>query len=212
MTTTRRLTLLAIAAIGLGMLVAACGEDDTGSGGGSSSSESAPGNDVDRAFATAMVPHHRSAVDMAEIAKERSRRDEIKQLADAIVTTQNAEIEKLTALDQQLKDAGVEAGDLGVAEHEMGMGEDASMLEKAKPFDREFIDMMISHHQGAIRMARAELEKGQNRELKDLAEAVVDAQTREIEEMNTWRVEWFGAMSPAGGVPAADDQGGGHGM
>jgi uncharacterized protein (DUF305 family) len=207
------LTLLAIAAIGVGMLVAACGEDDdSGSSGGSSSSESAPGNGVDRAFATAMVPHHRSAVDMAEIAKERSKRSEIKQLADAIVSTQNAEIETLTALDQQLKDAGVEAGDLGVAEHEMGMGEDASMLEDAKPFDREFIDMMIPHHQGAIRMARVELDKGQNRELKELAEAIVDAQAKEIDQMNTWRVEWFGAMSPAGGVPAADDQGGGHGM
>ena len=212
MSTTKGLTLLAIAAIAAGTLVAACGEDDTGSGGGSSTSESAHGNGVDRAFATAMIPHHRSAVDMAEIANERSNRSEIKQLADAIVSTQNAEIEKLTALDQQLKDAGVEAGDLGVAEHEMGMGEDASMLEDAKPVDREFIDMMIPHHQGAIRMARAELETGQNHELKALAEAIVDAQAKEIDEMNTWRVEWFGAMSPAGGVPAADGDGGGHGM
>jgi uncharacterized protein (DUF305 family) len=215
MSTKRGLTLLAVAALAFGMLVAACGDDDTGSGGGSSSTESASGNGVDRAFATAMIPHHRSAVEMAEIAKERSKRSEIKQLADAIVTTQNAEIEQLTALDQHLQDAGVEAGDLGVAEHEMGMDDDASMLEDAKPFDRDFIDMMIPHHQGAIRMARAELEMGQNRELKELAEAIVDAQAKEIDEMNTLRVEWFGAMSPAGGVPAEEDSGGhsgGQGM
>jgi uncharacterized protein (DUF305 family) len=204
--------LPAIAALALGIFVAACGQDDRRSGGSSSSSESAPGNGVDRAFATAMIPHHRSAVEMAEIAKERSRRSEIKQLADEIANAQNAEIAKLTALERRLKDAGVEVGDLGVAEHGMGMGDDASMLEDAKPLDREFIDMMIPHHQGAIRMARAELEKGQNRELKALAEAIVDAQAQEIDEMNTWRVEWFGAMSPAGGVPAADDHGGGHGM
>jgi hypothetical protein len=65
-------------------------------------------------------------------------------------------------------------------------------------------------------MARVELEKGENRELKELAESIIDAQAKEIDEMNTWRVEWFGAVSPAGGVPAEEDGGdersGGHGM
>ena len=209
MTDKRRLALLAVVVLALSMLAAACGEDDGGSAGNSSSS--APGNGVDRAFAETMIPHHRSAVDMAEIAKEQSNRREITTLADAIITTQNAEIEQLTTLDQELADAGVEAGELGVAEHEMGMGDDAAMLEDEKPFDREFIDMMIQHHQGAIRMARAELEQGQNRELKALAEAIVDAQAKEIVEMNTWRVEWFGEMSPAGGVPPEEDNGGGNG-
>jgi uncharacterized protein (DUF305 family) len=206
MSITKRLTLLTMAGVGLALFAAACGEDETGSSGGT------PGNGVDRAFAAAMTPHHCSAVEMAEIAREHSQHSEIKRLADTIVATQNAEIEKLTALDRQLKNAGVEAGDLGVADHEMGMGEDASMLARAKPFDREFIDMMIPHHQGAIRMARAHLADGDNRELKDLAEAIVDAQAKEIDQMNTWRVEWFGAVSPAGGVPAEEDHGARHGM
>jgi uncharacterized protein (DUF305 family) len=151
---------------------------------------------------------------MAEIAKERSSRQEIKRLADAIIATQSAEIEQLTAVDQTLEDAGIEPGDLGVADHEMGMDDDASMLKDAKPFDREFIDMMIAHHQGAIRMARAEQERGQNRELKDLARTIEDAQAKEIDDMNTWRVEWFGRVSPAGGVPQEEPReggGGGHG-
>ena len=38
-------------------------------------------------------------------------------------------------------------------------------LKDAKPFDRAFIDEMIPHHQGAIRMARAELAKGSDPEL-----------------------------------------------
>jgi uncharacterized protein (DUF305 family) len=206
MSITRGLTLLPIAALALGLFMAACGEDETGS------SQSTPGNGVDRAFAAAMIPHHRSAVEMAEVARQRSERSAIKRLADAIVTTQNAEIEQLTALDQQVKDAGIEATDLGVADREMGMDEDASMLAGAKPFDREFIDMMIPHHQGATTMARAEMEKGENGELKDLAQAIIDAQATEIDQMNTWRVEWFGAMSPAGGVPAEEDHGTGHGM
>jgi uncharacterized protein (DUF305 family) len=211
-----RLTLLALLALALGVLGTACGEDDNPSGGGATTSDSAPGNGADRAFAEAMIPHHRSAVEMAEVARERSTRKEIKQLADAIVTTQKVEIEQLAAVDQTLEDAGIEPGELRVPDHEIGMEDDASMLEDAKPFDREFIDMMIGHHQGAIRMARAELERGQNRELKDLATAIEDAQAKEIDEMNTWRLEWFGQMSPAGGVPEEEaqegDGHGGHGM
>ena len=208
----RGLALLALVVLALSVLTAACGDDDTSAG----SSESASGNAVDRAFATAMIPHHRSAVDMAEVAQKQSSRAEIKQLADAIVSTQTAEIEQLSALDKHLEDAGIETGELGVAEHEMGMDDEPSMLEDAKPFDREFIDMMIPHHQGAIRMARVELDKGENAELKQLAQAIVEAQAKEIDEMNTWRVDWFGQISPAGGVPADDggggEHGGGHGM
>jgi uncharacterized protein (DUF305 family) len=188
--------------------VVACGEDDSPSG-----SDDMAGNGVDRAFVAEMIPHHRSAVEMAEIAKQRSERREIQQLADAIVSTQNAEIEQLQGFDEQLGDAGVRPGDLGMAEHEMGGDMDAAMLADARPFDREFIDAMIPHHQGAIRMARVELEQGENPEIKRLAEAIVDAQSEEIDEMNSWRVDWFGSLSPAGGVPAEDDeQSGGHGM
>ena len=212
MSTERALMPLALLAVTLGLLVAACGEGDTDTSGTSGSSQSASGNGADRAFAGSMIPHHRSAVEMAEVAKEESGRGKITELADAIISTQTAEIEQLTAVDQRLEDAGVEPGDLGVAEHEMGMNDDASMLAGAEAFDREFIDMMIAHHQGAIRMARAALEQGQDQELRDLAAAIEDAQADEIDEMNTWRVEWYGSLSPAGGVPPEDDGGGGdHG-
>jgi uncharacterized protein (DUF305 family) len=189
----------------LSVLVAACGDDEA---------SSASGNGTDRAFVAEMIPHHRSAVEMAEIANKRGRHTEIKQLADSIVATQNAEIERMQTYERQLEDQGVEAGDLGMAEHEMGRDMDAAMLRDAKPFDREFIDMMIPHHQGAIRMAHVELDKGESPELKRLAEDIVDAQSTEIDEMNTWRVEWYGALSPAGGAPSDDggEHSDGHGM
>jgi uncharacterized protein (DUF305 family) len=194
----------------IGAALAACGEDDQSAG---TADDNVTANGVDRAFATAMVPHHRSAVEMATIAQRESKRDEIKELAASIISTQTDEIEQLEAVDQLLQEARVQEGELGVAEHEMGMDDDASMLEDARPFDREFIDMMIAHHQGAIRMARAQLDKGENAELTELAQTIVDGQSNEIDQMNTWRVEWFGGVSPSGGVPA-DKAGGhsGHGM
>jgi uncharacterized protein (DUF305 family) len=148
-----------------------------------------------------MVPHHESAVEMAEIARSAAGAPEIKRLAAQIIRTQNAEIQTLKGVAAELEAGGVEPGDLGVPEDEMGMSHDSSMLETATPFDREFIDMMIPHHQGAIRMAQVELAEGENAQVKRLAEAIVDAQAKEIDEMNMWRVDWYGELSPAGGVP-----------
>jgi len=179
------------------LFAAACGGDDE-------AASSAPGNEIDRGFLAEMVPHHEGAVQMAEVAQKRGQHREIKQLADAIVKTQNDEIQIMNELAGKLDDAGVKKGDLGIPMHEMGMSDDVEMLEDAKPFDREFIDMMILHHQGAIRMARVELEKGESPEVKQLAQSIIDAQTKEIDEMNMWRVDWYGKLSPAGGVPSEE--------
>jgi uncharacterized protein (DUF305 family) len=77
----------------------------------------------------------------------------------------------------------------------------AAELERARPFDRAFIDEMVPHHQGAIRMAHVLASKTDDPEMKRLADAIIEAQSSEIENMNDWRAKWYGARSPAGGVP-----------
>lgn len=49
----------------------------------------------DRAFIDAMIPHHRSAIEMAEVASEESRIPRIRELAGEIITAQQQEIEQL---------------------------------------------------------------------------------------------------------------------
>jgi uncharacterized protein (DUF305 family) len=49
----------------------------------------------DKAFIDAMIPHHQSAIEMAEVAYEKSKVPEIKDLAKNIVSDQQAEIEQM---------------------------------------------------------------------------------------------------------------------
>lgn len=194
-----KLFTLAVLTVIVAIALAACGGDDGDSGGDETDAEH-----TDGAFIIEMIPHHEGAIEMAEIAQEQGEHPEIQDLAENIIASQGAEIGELETAHERLFDApvgDVDHGDLGLSEEDSGMAHDASMLEGADPFDQGFIDMMIPHHQGAIRMARIELEAGQDEQLKTLAQEIIDAQSAEIEEMNRWREQWYGAESPAGGIP-----------
>jgi uncharacterized protein (DUF305 family) len=65
------------------------------------------------------------------------------------------------------------------------------VMENGKYSDKAFIDAMVPHHQGAIEMAEVAYEKSKNPRIKDLAENIMSAQKREIEQMKQWRKDWF---------------------
>src|SRR3989344_2236288 len=50
-------------------------------------------------------------------------------------------------------------------------------------FDQAFLSEMIMHHQGAVVMAQAALQNSQHQEIKDMAKAIISAQTTEINQM-----------------------------
>lgn len=57
-------------------------------------------------------------------------------------------------------------------------------------FDKAFIEMMIEHHQGAIDMANLIPTRAKHDEIKSLGEAIIAAQTKEINEMKEWAQSW----------------------
>lgn len=59
-------------------------------------------------------------------------------------------------------------------------------------FDKAFISEMIIHHQGAIDMANEALRNAKHQEIKDLATAIISAQTKEINQMKAWNKTWYG--------------------
>jgi uncharacterized protein (DUF305 family) len=52
--------------------------------------------------------------------------------------------------------------------------------------DLAFICGMIAHHMGAIEMSRTVIKYGKNEEAKAMAQKIIDAQLKEIEEMSKW--------------------------
>jgi uncharacterized protein (DUF305 family) len=178
---------------------------------GATGAVAATGNAIDKAFVGEMPMHHEMAIEMAKMAGMQGEHVQIKSTARAIVKAQSEEITKLKRIARTLGVTPVVAGDhmammegldtLGLTMKQSGMDMMMGDLDGSKPFDREFIDMMVPHHQGAIRMARVELKRGVNDELRAIARAIISGQAKEIREMNAWRTEWYGAPSPAGGVP-----------
>jgi uncharacterized protein (DUF305 family) len=191
------LAMLGPLALMLALLLLGCGGEDTTTPASkpddaTTDKREIAGNGIDRAFVTEMVPHHRSAVEMAALAKRHSDTTEVTELAKTIIATQNAEIDQLRRLDRRFAEAGVTGRTLGLNLHEMGMHMDPAAMRRARPFDRAFLNAMITHHEGAIRMAQVQLARGENRTVKRMARAIVRAQTTEINQMHQWRIQWFG--------------------
>jgi uncharacterized protein (DUF305 family) len=62
-------------------------------------------------------------------------------------------------------------------------------------FDRAFIEEMIVHHEGAVEMAEMALENAERAEIKTMANAIISAQTTEINQMKGWLQDWYGASA-----------------
>jgi uncharacterized protein (DUF305 family) len=83
-----------------------------------------------------------------------------------------------------------------MAQMDHGSMDHSSMMNmdlgpKDDSFDLRFIDAMIPHHEGAIAMAEEALEKSNRPEIKELAQAILDAQAEEIAQMKEWRTAWY---------------------
>lgn len=190
----------AVAAAGTAALVlAACGgsgDSATGHNGHTATSASASAsasqgqhNAADIAFAQGMIPHHRQAVQMADLAPSHAQSAEVKKLAEQIKKAQDPEIKTLSGW---LTSWGEEVPAEGAMNHSahgtggMMTAEEIGQLEKAsgKAFDTAFMEMMIKHHEGAVAMAKTEKTEGDFPDAKKMADAIITSQTAEIQKMN----------------------------
>jgi uncharacterized protein (DUF305 family) len=153
------------------------------------------GEDYDRAFIANMIAHHQGAVDMAELALTNSKHQELKDMANDIISAQEAEISEMTAWQKEWGYPST-SGDTMMDHSAMGMMDDmagmtAELEGKAgDEFDKAFIEQMILHHQSAIAMATPGMQNAEHQEVKDLTKAIVTAQSQEIQQMKEWQEAW----------------------
>lgn len=194
-----RRTALVAATASAALVLAACGGSDEGHDMGSMKSESPSSatasaqagahNKADTAFAQEMIPHHRQAVEMADLAPSRASSAEVKDLATKIKGAQDPEIETmtgwLTAWGEKVPEE-MPGMDHSAAMPGMMSAQDMEKLEKASgaAFDAMFLEMMVKHHEGAVAMATTEKTEGDYPLTKKLADEIIKGQTAEIEQMN----------------------------
>jgi Domain of unknown function (DUF305) len=79
----------------------------------------------------------------------------------------------------------------------------ADLRAAPEPFDGAFIEAMIPHQKMALSAARLAFQQAEHTEIDHLASAIVDAQQREIGEMQAWRLQWYGSMRPDMNAPTS---------
>lgn len=188
---------------------------------GSPMTEMHMNQEFDLLFIDMMIPHHQSAIAMAKVALERASHQEVRDLAQAIVTTQQSEIDQMTAwretwypgapkmpMEQmgQMMASMMQGMPGMMGTPGAGMTGMSGMMETMDPhamveglctaggdFDAVFLRMMIPHHESAVAMAQVAVQRATHPEIKQLARAIIDAQQREIAQMQGWLAAWPGA-------------------
>lgn len=155
----------------------------------------------DLRFIDSMIPHHEGAVLMAKQALQKSKRPEIKKLANEIIKAQNKEIAELkqwrqawypkagskpVAYDAKLnKTVDMTSDQMQMMMMNMDLG------AADNEFDLRFINAMIPHHEGALVMAKDAASKSKRPEIKKLATVIISSQEAEINQMKQWRQAWY---------------------
>lgn len=144
--------------------------------------------DFDLDFANMMIPHHQSAVEMAQEYLPMAKNEKIKLMAQNIIALQKKEIKELETIVANYKPEGGNSGDgANVLMQAMDkMMEEMNGMKMSGNADKDFLVMMIPHHESAVAMSKDQLLYGKNLDLKKLAQKILDEQKKEITEFKDW--------------------------
>lgn len=167
----------------------------------------------DLAYIDSMTRHHYSVIWLATQAMDQLEDPRLRDIAQAVLDTQPGETLQLIALREEwYPDEPLEVSDERL--HEMMMITMAGGMDTcggidhmnlmngdwlvreflgAENKDVRFIDLVVPHHQMAVRQSQVGLEQAEHEELRALLEDVITAQTAEIEEMLEIRHELVGS-------------------
>ncbi|WEV78700.1 DUF305 domain-containing protein [Janibacter cremeus] len=152
----------------------------------SETSATADGRQGDIMFAQMMIPHHEQAIAMADLALDPSAKasEQVRDFAKDIKDAQGPEIQTMAGWLEDwdaptTSSTGMDHGSGMMTQEEMAILETATGAE----FDRQWLTLMIQHHQGAVTMADQVLATTEDDAVQRMAKAIVRTQEDEIKAM-----------------------------
>lgn len=156
----------------------------------------APG-EADLAYVAKMIEHHKQALEMTELAADRAQHEVVRGLAARIHDTQGPEVQAMESWRAQFAEqapAHGHSGELPHVDHAsmpgMATPEQLAALRDARgaDFDRLFLQLMIAHHEGAMKMAVEVLTTGSDVRVEEMANDVLATQGDEVERMKAVKI------------------------
>lgn len=155
-----------------------------------------PTGDVDHDFMTMMIPHHEAGIAMSQAQVRFGKHAELRKLASEDVTDQkkdNASMRQyLRGWKTAAKASGPRSPSAAMLENMREMDRATTGMKMTGNQDRDFIEMMIPHHEAAIAMSRTEMRSGRDARVRKVAKGIFDAQSSDVREMKGWYKAWYG--------------------
>ena len=147
-----------------------------------------PAQNFEVKFLTGMIDHHAMAVAMAQICLQKAVHTELRDMCQQIITAQTQDI---ALMQSWLQDW------YGISYRPVTKPGDQRMLERLSSlsgagFEIEFMEMMIKHHERAIKESRQCLDKAWHPELRQICQNIITTQSAEIAQLQSWLCQWFG--------------------
>ena len=140
-------------------------------------------------FLYEMIPHHEAAVSMAENIMKYGHNEQVKLLAANIIRDQLVGIGKMKALKEKIKknpQVNKQAEASYLKAYNNIFQTMIMSMQNAKPtgnIDKDFLEEMIPHHEGAIKMSQNILKYTQNQELRAILQNIITTQQKQLTEM-----------------------------
>ena len=186
----------AVLVIVTGLALTGCGSGDDGGGGGPTNSSPQPGagdvvqddvhNGQDVAFAGSMIAHHRQGIEIARLATGRTRNEKVLAIAKQIEDEQTPEHTEMTGWMTEWGKPPPASGATITGITGLVPPADLARLRAAKDtaFDRAFLTLMISHHEGGVSQSRDEQRTGADERARGLAEDMAGSEQERLTELN----------------------------
>ena len=136
---------------------------------------------LDLRYVNAMITHHQGAMLLAEQAKKNGQRQEIKDLADAILKDEPVAIAELYAWKKDWYQDSRQAS----APYPVRLG------ESDDKFDLRFLNALIAHHQAGVLMTQEIRAKSSRVEVLNNADAVELFLNNGLSMLKDWRQSWY---------------------